>query len=200
MFQAQFKQLTYTKTSDTLDGESHRTNSTGRVADRFAGIQTQIIVGDKFFAWFKDSSTSKYHSVSANVENFLASGDSALTFAESQSSSGDARMVENAVQLPTADFESLSGASASKTSNQKDSLTLKVDFGQPLSAIASTPKIQVKDPVSSKTIEITEATWAEDRSTVSFTFNTKSLSEDCSCQILFPEGFFIKDQIKNVHG
>ncbi len=167
-----------------------------RVEDTTAGnpgVRTQAIIEEKMFVWFKDSSDDVYYEASAEITDFLARGDDALTVSLSNVGGGDATAISQALKFDFDNYLEVADVGLKRLQDSDSSARLQLDFGKQLSSVVGLPPVSLEARGGGAVVMAESYAVSESRHSLVLEFPGESLAGDKEFDLTFPEGFFLRD-------
>jgi hypothetical protein len=157
------------------------------------GVRTQAIIEDKIFVWFKDSSELVFYEASAKIGDFFERGDEALTISLSNIGGGDATAISQALRFEFDQYLEVAEVTVIRLQDSATSARIQLEFEGELSSVVDLPLVSLLGAASATKVAANEYAASERRSVLVLSFPTESMGEDSEFEVVFPKGFYLRD-------
>ena len=151
------------------------------------GIQNVVLSNEDIIVFFKDSSDNQYYSAKADISSFITDPDNALTFAAVQNGAGESEILARANQIK-AEAQSAVSVTANVNGN-----SISVDFGTPLSSVASLPTLYITDANGDAVSSDGDIDWNDGRQLATISYASGVLASGQSYDLKSEDWVFLPD-------
>jgi hypothetical protein len=123
-----------------------------------SGIQNLVVLDDQLYAYFRDDTDGQFYAATAGIDEFVSSGEDALTITEVTHTAGESEIMASANQIKIPTTTALSGVTTQYADKR-----IAVNFASRLNQYATLPDLYIVDSTDEKLPLARDVVWNTQR-------------------------------------